>query len=112
GYLLLKEGNWQGSQLIDSRWVNDILTVQNVISTQNNFGYHMWNFNENSFIFQNYALEDIFYVYGSYSQGLFLSKSRDLLVVVNNGLDPNRNFSNSSFWAFTRVLDSESSSQF
>lgn len=106
GYLLLKNGNWNNTQIIDSRWIEEILSSQNKISDQNDFGYNWWLFNNDSFIFNNYGIDDIKYLYGATNQGIYFSQNRDLLVVINNGLDPSRNFSNSSFWALTRVLDS------
>lgn len=106
GYLMLKNGEWDGLQIIDNRWMDQILESQNTISNQNDFGYNWWLFNNESFIFTNYSIDDVNYLYGARNQGIYFSQKNDLLVVINNGIDPGRNFSNSSFWAFTRVLGS------
>ncbi|MEL6562217.1 MAG: serine hydrolase, partial [Bacteroidota bacterium] len=106
GYLMLKNGEWDGLQIIDSRWMDQILESQSTISNQNDFGYNWWLFNNESFIFTNYSVDDVNYLYGARNQGIYFSQKNDLLVVINNGIDPGRSFSNSSFWAFTRVLDS------
>ena len=112
GYLFLKNGEWDGFQIIDSRWMDQILTSQSIISNQNDFGYSWWLFNNESFVFTNYGLDDVNYLFGATNQRIYFSKNSDLLVVINNGLDPGRSFSNSSFWAFLRVLDSLLPAQF
>lgn len=106
GYLLLKNGEWEGLQIIDNRWMDQILQSQKTISSQNDFGYNWWLFNNQSFIFTNYNIDDVNYLFGTRNQGIYFSQKRDLLVVINNGIDPGRSFSNTSFWAFTQVLDS------
>ena len=106
GYFTLKKGEWQSRRLVDDRWVDQLLSIQKEISNQNNFGFGWWNFAEESLVATTYGLNDVFYLFGEESQGIYLSESQDLLVVVSNGLDPVRSFGNSSFWAFIRVLDS------
>lgn len=106
GYFVLKKGDWQGLRIIDDRWVDQLLSVQVEISSQNRWGFGWWGFGEESLVSTNYGINDVYYLFGENSQGMYLSESQNMVVVVSNGLDAARGFNNSSFWAYIRVLDS------
>ena len=105
GYFIMQKGNWRGRRLLDDRWIDQLLSIQVEISDENHFGFGWWGFGDASTIANIYGIDDINYLFSERSSGMYLSESQDMLVVVSNGLDPNRSFSNSSFWTYVRVLD-------
>ncbi|MEL7146367.1 MAG: hypothetical protein AAFO69_08365, partial [Bacteroidota bacterium] len=70
------------------------------------FGFGWWRFGEESLVATAYGLTDVNYLIGERSQGLFLSESQNMVVVVSNGVDPEPTLNSRSFWAFTGILES------
>ncbi len=106
GYLLIKNGVWNGVQLIDSRWIDDMFSSQEEVDLNFDFGFQWWRFNDTSFIARQFGFSDFHFIHGERSQGLYLSRDGQFVITVNNGFNTARNFATPSFFIFIRILDS------
>lgn len=104
-FLIFKKGNWFGNQLIPEDWINEITQTKITLSAANTYGYLWRTFGPESFVTENYGTDDIFFQYGDFSQAVFFSESRNMMVSVNAD-NLTGNFANFSFWIYVRVLDS------
>jgi len=106
GYLMIKDGEWGGFQVVDPRWLDTILSTQRTLSNNTEAGFHWFRFPEGSFVDERTGIQDFNYQLGEFSQGLFFSEDAQIVMVSTNGLDPARGLSSSSsFSIFNRFLE-------
>lgn len=77
GYLFLRDGNWDGKQLVSSEWVE---AVQQPSPSFNRYGY-MWWLNTNQEAAED-APASAFYASGAGGNYIWVDQENDLLVVM------------------------------
>lgn len=82
GKLILNRGNWSGQQLVDSSYVNEMLTVANLENDakeegggkNTKYGYQWW-------LMPNYKGHNIFYMRGILGQYVIMIPDENMIVV-------------------------------
>ena len=74
GLLYLQDGAWQGRQLIDAEWMRRA-TAKQIDNHMDGYGYQLWI----------YRQPGTFRFCGGHGQDCFMSRSRDLVLAINQG---------------------------
>ncbi len=76
GYLFLKNGEWDGEQIVSANWVEDSTSTYTTLDDQYGYGYLWW------------TLHDIgvFYAAGMWGQYIFVAPDYNLVAVFTSGL--------------------------
>ena len=72
GQLLLQRGEWNGRQLVSSKWVDEMMTVR-VVRTANDYGYQIWLC----------EYPGAWRADGAFGQYIIIVPQKDMVVVLN-----------------------------
>lgn len=100
GYLYLKEGDWFGTEVIPSSWVQASTDLQFQISNFNDFGRQWWRYSQSSSIQNFLSQNDIYYANGTGSQYLYVIPHLDMVVSITANT-----FQTSDFSGFVILRD-------
>ncbi len=86
GYLFLRDGEWEGEQLISKQWIEMAKTPTDV---RPNYGYMNWFLNtEQAMHFSNAPLGNVCFI-GAGTNMIWLDPSHDMVAVVRWIRQPN-----------------------
>lgn len=85
GLLFLRQGNWNGQQLLSKKWID---SVQQPSKAADNYGY-MWWINKKGRRHWEGVSEDIYYAAGFGGNFIVIDKANDL-VIVTRWLEPSK----------------------
>jgi CubicO group peptidase (beta-lactamase class C family) len=100
GQLLLNNGNWGGTQVIPAEWVSESTQIDTSVDNNtyygSEFGQKIYASGQGYYKYMWYGLERgnndyDFFAYGKYGQFIYVSPSKDLIIVRNGeqyGIDP------------------------
>ena len=71
GYLYLNKGNWDGTQIIPTQWIENSIFSHTTINSRTGYGYQFW-------ISKNL---DYYYAAGLYGQKIMIIPDQDMVVV-------------------------------
>ncbi len=112
GYLMLREGNWKGEQVIPADWAREISSVVTPLEEMNpermrrgpfGYGYMWWIFDGPE---TEWAFQGGYTGQGAYGQYITVLPALDMVIAHKTAVGPDRGFERRTSWsAFQAVID-------
>ena len=100
GYLFLKKGVWNGSEIFEENWSNISSRRRKSISNFYDFGYLWWRFSFYADAVRNLRENDVYFSWGAGGQFIFVVPHLNMVIVSTAG-----NYSNNDIITFTILRD-------
>jgi CubicO group peptidase (beta-lactamase class C family) len=99
GYMMLKNGNWKGKQIVSQKWAQESTKAQ-VSAGRYGYGYQWWR----GKTIANNQIIDSFWAWGLGGQFIFVFPAMDLVVVFNGKVWKNPGNSKRAFNMLTKYI--------
>jgi CubicO group peptidase (beta-lactamase class C family) len=90
GYLFVRDGKWNGTQVFDEAWIRQSTRYRSTISNYFHYAYQWWRFSGNADIIRQLEARgmsgnDVFFAWGRGDQMMLVLPSFDMVVVITAG---------------------------
>jgi CubicO group peptidase (beta-lactamase class C family) len=99
GYMMLKNGNWKGKQIVSQKWAQESTKAQ-VSAGRYGYGYQWWR----GKTIENNQIIDSYWAWGLGGQFIFVFPAMDLVVVFNGKVWKNPGNSKRAFNMLTKYV--------